>query len=92
MVSNGRSSPRGRRLIQAIVGTSTSSIDFVKNTDRAAVFHSFHELMNSINWPASSVWVFIGQLVEHCSANAEATGSNPVVEPKNFFSAYFAIA
>ena len=23
--------------------------------------HSFHGLMNSINWPASSVWVFIGQ-------------------------------
>ena len=24
------------------------------------------------------VWVFIAQLGEHCSANAEATGSNPV--------------
>ena len=45
--------------------------------------------MNSINWPASSVWVFIAQLVEHCSANAEATGSNPVEVPKNFFSGYF---
>ena len=31
--------------------------------------------MNSINWPASSVWVVIAQAqVEHCSANAEATG------------------
>ena len=29
---------------------------------------------NSINWPASSVWVFIAQLGEHCSANAGATG------------------
>ena len=47
---------------------------------------------NSINWPASSVWVFKAQLVEHCSANAEATGSNPVEAPKNFFSGYFAIA
>ena len=47
---------------------------------------------NSINWPASSVWVFKAQLVEHCSANAEATGSNPVEAPKNFFSDYFAIA
>ena len=47
-----------------------------------SVFHSFHELMNSINWPASSVWVFIAQLVENCSANAEATGSNPVKAPK----------
>ena len=41
--------------------------------------------MNSINWPAAIVWVFIAQLVEHCSANAEATGSNPVEAPKNFF-------
>ena len=41
--------------------------------------------MNSINWPTSSVWVFIAQVVEHCSANAEATGSNPIEVPKNFF-------
>ena len=40
--------------------------------------------MNSINWPASSVWVFIAQLLEHCSANAEATGSNPFEATKNF--------
>ena len=32
-----------------------------------------------------SVWVFIAQLVEHCSANAEAMGSNPVEAPKTFF-------
>ena len=31
------------------------------------MFHSFHGLMNSINWPASSIWVFIAQLGEHCS-------------------------
>ena len=54
-----------------------------------SVFHSFHGLMNSINWPDSSVWVFIAQLGEHCSANAEATGSNPVEAPKIFFSGYF---
>ena len=30
-------------------------------------------------------WVFIAQLVEHCSANAEAMGSNPVEAPKTFF-------
>ena len=54
-----------------------------------SVFHSFHGLKNSINWPASSIWVFIAQLGEHCSANAEATGSNPVEAPKNFFSGYF---
>ena len=44
-------------------------------------------LMNSINWPAPSLWVFIAQLVGHCSANAEATGSLPVEAPKNFFQA-----
>ena len=53
------------------------------------MFHSFHGLMNSINWPASSVWVFIAQLGEHCSANAEATGSNPVEAPKKLFFGLF---
>ena len=60
-----------------------------ENSPKKRVFHSFHGLMNSINWPASSVWVFIAQLGEHCSANAEATGSNPVEAPKIFFSGYF---
>ena len=41
--------------------------------------------INSINWPAPNIWVFIAQLVEHCSANAETMGSNPVEAPK-FFS------
>ena len=41
--------------------------------------------MNSINWPALNIWVFIAQLVEHCSANAEAMGSNPI-EAQKFFS------
>ena len=49
-----------------------------------SVLHSFHELM-----PTSSVWVFIAKLGEHCNANAEATGSNPVEGPKNYFSGYF---
>ena len=49
------------------------------------VFHFFHELLSSINWAASSVWVFIAQLVEHCRANAEAMGSNLVETPNNFF-------
>ena len=44
----------------------------------------FHGLMNSINWPALSVWVFKAQLVEHCSANAEVTGLNPVKDPWTF--------
>ena len=42
-------------------------------------------MMNSINWPAPNIWVFIAQLVEHCSANAETMGSNPV-EALKFFS------
>ena len=47
--------------------------------------------MNSINWPALNIWVFIARLVEHCSANAEATGSN-LVEALKFFGLKFAIA
>ena len=65
------------------------SFVFPQFTSFHSVFHSFHGLTNSINWPASSVWVFIAQLGEHCSANAEATGSNPVEAPKIFFSGYF---
>ena len=45
----------------------------------------FTDTMNSTKWPAPNVWVFIAQLVEHCSANAEAMGSNPVEAPKAFF-------
>ena len=47
-------------------------------------FIPFTGTMNSINWPAPNVWVFTAQLVEHCSANAEAMGSNPVEDPKTF--------
>ena len=48
--------------------------------------------MNSPNWPAPNVRVFIAQLVEHCSANTEAMGSNPIEVPTFFFSGKFAIA
>ena len=65
------------------------SFVFMQFTSFHPVFPSFHGLMNSINWPASSVWVFIAQLGERCNANAEATGSNPVEAPKVFFSGYF---
>ena len=47
--------------------------------------------MKSINWPAPNIWVFIAQLVEHCSANAEAMGSNPVKAQKFVFGLKFAI-
>ena len=42
---------------------------------------------DELNWPASSVWDFIAQLGEHCSANAEATGSIriPLKPRKSFF-------
>ena len=45
--------------------------------------------MGSMGWPASSVWVFIAWLGEHCSANTEATGSGPVEAPKIFFFGLF---
>ena len=48
--------------------------------------------MNSINWSAPNIWVFIAQLVEHSSANSEAMGSNPVEALKIFFGLKFAIA
>ena len=39
--------------------------------------------MNSTNnyWSALHVWVFIGQVVEHYSVNADAMGVNPVEVP-----------
>ena len=48
-------------------------------------FIPFTGTMNLINWPAPNVWVFIAQLVKHCSANAETMGSNPAEAPKTFF-------
>ena len=48
-------------------------------------FIPFTGTMNSINWPAPNVWVFIAQLVEHCTANAEAMDSKPVEAQKTFF-------
>ena len=47
--------------------------------------------MNSINWSAPNWWIFIAQLVEHCSANDDAIGSNPVEAPNIFFGLKFAI-
>ena len=65
--------------------TSSFHSVFPHFTFSNSVFHSFRGLMNSIKWPALGVWVFIAQLVEHCSANAEATGTNPVESPKKTF-------
>ena len=41
--------------------------------------------MNSTNWRAPNLWVFIAQLVEHCIANAEAIGWNANETPKFCF-------
>ena len=73
--------------------TRDRNIEF-KQSSFHLYFRSSHHLhsiflsrvkINSINWPAPNIWVFIAQLVEHCSANAEAMGSNPV-EAQKFFS------
>ena len=52
-------------------------------------FIPFTGAMNSTNWPAPNVWIFISQLVEHCSDNADAMGLNPVEAPKTFFRLNF---
>lgn len=52
--------------------------------------------LNPINWPAPYVWVFIAQLLEHCSTNAEAMGLNnysiKAPPPPFFCSGKFVIA
>ena len=44
--------------------------------------------VNSTNWPAPNIWVFIAQMVVHCSANAEAMGS---MKSRNFFFGFIHI-
>ena len=51
----------------------------------SSFYVSFLSRVNSTNWPAPNIWVFIAQLVEHCSVNAEAIGLNPVKVQKFFF-------
>ena len=48
--------------------------------------------MNSVNRSAPNIWVFIAQLVEHCNANADAIGSNPVEAQEIFCQLKFEIA
>ena len=67
------------------------SLTFTDSCRRAAnmnktgcIFHFFSRAKtNSTSWPAPNVWgeVSVAQLVEHCSANAGAMGSNPVELP-----------
>ena len=51
----------------------------------SSFYVSFLPRVNSTNWPAHNIWVFIAQLVQHCSVNAEAIRLNPVKVQK-FFS------
>ena len=48
-------------------------------------FIPFMGTMNLTYCPAPNIRVFIAQLVEHCCANAEAMGSNPVEALKTIF-------
>ena len=71
------------------------SLTFTDSCRRAAnmnktgcIFHFFSRAKtNSTSWPAPNVWgeVSVAQLVEHCSANAGAMGSNPVELPTFLF-------
>ena len=56
---------------------NTKSPAHLNNTQRL-LKRSIKNKQPFANWPAK-VWVFITQMVEHCSANAEAMRSNPVV-------------
>ena len=58
--------------------------EFYVNCGHTNDFIPFTGTRNSTNWPAPNIWVFIAQLAEYCSANAEAMGSNPVEAPKTF--------
>ena len=48
------------------------------------VSHCHQQFFSELHSPVS-VWVFIAQLVKHCSAIAEATGLNLVEAPKNYY-------
>ena len=61
--------------------TSSFHLYFPHFTIYLILFHSFHWLMNSINWRMG----LHSSAGEHCRANAEATGSNPAEAPKNCF-------
>ena len=54
----------------------------ILNEDKIMILSQ--DKVNSTNWPAPNVWVFIIQRVEHCRANVEVMGSNLVEVPKFF--------
>ena len=57
----------------------------IKSNSLFYMSHSFTGTMNSTNWSAPKRWVYIAQWVDHCTANAEAMGLNPVEALKTFF-------
>ena len=65
---------------------------FPQFTSFHSVFHSFHGLMNSINWPASSVWVFIAQAGRALQRWQRPRVRIPLKPRNSFFSGFFAIA
>ena len=76
----------------------------VTNKEHYGMFWYFLVFSGVVNWGrthglcvSAEIFffrVFIAQLVEHCSANLEAMGSNPVdsAPAPNFFSVKFALA
>ena len=66
------------------LATIISSFKFVFAQFTSSSFHSRVKMI-STNWPAPNVWVFIAQLVEHGSVNADATSLNPIEVPTFFF-------
>ena len=63
-----------------------SSVKFVFRSHHLHFSFLSRAKVNWTNWPAPNVWVFTAEMVEHCSANAEALSSNPVEVQKIFFS------
>ena len=53
---------------------------------RLAASHVVHTQNTQTVHNALHMWVFVAQPVEHCSANAEAMGSNPAEALKIFFN------
>ena len=65
------------------------SFVFPQFTSFHSVFHSFHGLMNSINWPALSVWVFIAQAGRALQREHRGHGFESRWSPKKLFFGLF---
>ena len=65
------------------------SFVFPQCTSFHSVFHSFHGLMNSINWPALSLWVFIAQAGRALQRERRGHGFESRWSPENLFFGLF---